>query len=69
MSHRLALKPEPDCFGYIYGRLVDDDGDVYRLYVLPPASEWRGDMKSGDDHPHPTDWIVYLDGYEIARVG
>jgi hypothetical protein len=68
MSHRLDLKPEPDGFGYIYGTLVADDGEVYRVNVLPPASEWRGDMRPGADLPHASDWIVYLDGEEIARV-
>ncbi len=68
MSHRLTLKPEPDGLGYIYGTLIDDDGEVYRVNVLPPAPQWRGDLKPGDGLPHPTDWIVYLDGDEIARV-
>ena len=65
---RLDLKSEPDGFGFIYGRLVAADGEVYRVDIMPPASEWRGDMKPSATLPHPTDWVVHLDGAEIARV-
>jgi hypothetical protein len=65
---RLVLKPEPDGFGFLYGELVAGDGEAYRVDIMPPATEWRGDMKPSDRLPHPTDWVVHLDGEEIARV-
>ncbi len=65
---RLVLNSEPDGFGFIYGQLVAADGESYRVDIMPPADQWRGDMKPSDGLPHPTDWIVHLDGEEIARV-
>ena len=65
---RLTLKDEPDGFGFIYGQYVDADGDVYRVDIMPPATEWRGDMKPSGHLPHPTDWVIHIDGEEIARV-
>ena len=71
MSHarvQLEIKPEPDGFGFLYGRLTTVDGDIFRVDIIPPVSEWRGDIKMKDLPPHPTDWVVFLDGEEIARV-
>lgn len=65
---RLELKPDPDGFGFIYGHLFSPDGEVYRVDIMPPAGEWSGDMKPTGDLPHPTDWVIHLDGDEIARV-
>ena len=65
---RLVLKGAPDGFGYLYGQLIAADGTITRVDILPPASEWRGDMKPSNGLPHLTDWIVYADGEEIARV-
>ena len=62
-----TLKPEPDGLGYHYGSFTDDAGNVTRVDILPPASEWRGNMKPAQ-HLDPTQWIVYADGEEIARV-
>ena len=64
----LELKGVPDGFGFIYGRYVDDAGDSWRVDVLPPLPLWRGQIKLESTPPHPTDWIVYVDGEEIARV-
>ncbi len=62
----LDLRPEPDCMGYLYGRLLLPDGDSRRVDVLPPRPFWRGQNEpSGLD---PTQWIIYVDGEEIARV-
>lgn len=66
--HRLVLRPEPDGFGFIYGQLIVGDDEVYRVDIMPPAAEWRGDMKPSGQLPHPTDWVIHLDGDEIARV-
>lgn len=65
---RLELKPMPDGFGYLYGQVFTPDGNAIRVDILPPVAEWRGDIKPGPDTPHPTDWIVYANGDEIARV-
>ena len=64
----LALKSEPDGYGFIYGQVFAADGEVYRVDIMPPIAEWRGDFKLDDYPPHATDWVVYLDGVEIARV-
>ena len=73
MSHdgkvRLELKPEPDGFGYLYGQLFAPDGIVYRVDIMPPVAMWRGDIKlTGAGAPHPTDWVIFANGEEIARV-
>lgn len=65
---RLVLKSEPDGFGFIYGQIIDGDGESYRVDIMPPADRWRGDMRPSDGLPHPTDWVVLIDGEEIARV-
>ena len=73
MSHdakmRLELKPEPDGFGYLYGQVFAPDGAVYRVDIMPPDGAWRGDIRlTGQGAPHATDWVVYMNGEEIARV-
>lgn len=66
---RLELKPEPDGFGYVYGQVFAPDGNVYRVDIMPPIAEWRGGIKlSGQGAPHATDWVIYMNGEEIARV-
>ena len=64
---RLELKPMPDGFGFLYGQLHVGD-DSYRVDIMPPEPEWRGDIKMQERLPHPTDWVVYVNGDEIARV-
>ncbi len=67
-SSRLILKPEPDGSGFIYGTFELGD-ELYRVDIMPPDHAWRGDFKpTGDSAPHATDWVVYLDGEERARV-
>lgn len=66
---KLSLKSEPDGFGFIYGTLSDGGEHTWRVDIMPPLPCWRGDMKmQGSFAPHATDWVVYLDGDEIARV-
>ena len=62
----LDLKSQPDGLGYLYGTYRDTNGDSYRIDILPPAADWRGDMKPGA--VDPTHWIIYVDGEEIGRV-
>jgi hypothetical protein len=67
-NHHLKLRPEPDGYGYIYGEL-EAGGQSYRVNIMPPESEWRDDFKlPGDGAPHPTDYKIFIDGEEIARV-
>ena len=63
----LQLKTQPDGFGFLYGQVHRGD-ETFRIDVLPPVSAWRGQIKLDDRPPHATDWIVYVDGEEFARV-
>jgi hypothetical protein len=66
---RVDIKPRPDGYGYLYGEAVADNGERCRVDIMPPLPEWRGDtMLDGLGRPHATDWVVYRDGEEIARV-
>ena len=65
---RLTLKPRPDTYGFIYGTVEDESGQSHRVNIMPPLSEWRGDMKLPDYEPHAIDWVIYADDEEIARV-
>lgn len=68
MATGLNLKPEPDGMGYIYGIYTASDGTTSRVDILPPASEPKPCFVIGDERRHATDWIVFVDGEEIARV-
>jgi len=63
----LKLNERPDGYGFLYGTLRDGELS-HNINVLPPASEWRGDFVLPGYEPHATDWIVYVDGEEYARV-
>jgi hypothetical protein len=66
---QLDLNPRPDGMGWIYGMLYDDNGNSYRVNIMPPQGEWNGHFPPGPEYtPHATDWVVYIDGEEIARV-
>ena len=65
---KLTLKPEQDGSGYFYGQFIGDDDSVVRVDVLPPRSHPRPYFVMHNDHMHDTDWIVFADGEEIARV-
>lgn len=62
----ITLKPEPDGMGYLYGTLNLPDGTTMRLDVLPPAPAWRGTIQPAEIDP--TQWIIYAEGEEVARV-
>lgn len=64
----LTLRPEQDGMGYFYGEYITDDGDRIRVDVLPPRSHPRPHFVLSTDGMHETDWIVFADGEEIARV-
>jgi hypothetical protein len=63
----LKLNPEPDGYGFLYGTLSDGD-ETHRVDVLPPVTHWCGHIKLPNYEPHATDWIVYVNGEEIAHV-
>ena len=68
VKYRLDLKPEPDGYGYIYGQLYVGDMRYY-VNIMPPIREWRGQIKlEGDSTPHTTDWVIFVNGEEFARV-
>ena len=64
---QVDLKPMPDAHGFLYGEAVVGDTS-YRVNIMPPIAEWRGDAKLEGHVPHDTDWIIYIDGEEMARV-
>lgn len=64
----VRLAPEPDGYGFIYGKVWDEEGAIHDVNILPPAAEWRGQSRLAGFEPHASDWIVYLDGEEVARV-
>ena len=63
----LNLKPAPDGYGFIYGEVTLGE-ERHRVDIMPPVAEWSGDFKLENYSPHETDWVVYVDGEEIARV-
>lgn len=62
-----TLKQMPDGFGFLYGTLIAG-GASYRVDVLPPVPFWQGQFKLNNHQPHATDWIIFVDGNELARV-
>lgn len=65
---RLNLNRVPDGYGFLYGTAITPEGEVFQVNILPPVSHWRGDQKLERYTPHETDWVVYVDGEEVARV-
>ncbi|MEO8629067.1 MAG: hypothetical protein ABI612_13335 [Betaproteobacteria bacterium] len=63
----LDLNPVPDAYGFIYGQARHGDF-ILSVNVLPPKSHWRGQFKLDGYVPDEHDWIVYVDGEEMARV-
>lgn len=64
----LTLKPEQDGMGYFYGEWVADDGTRVRVDVLPPLSHPIPYFVATTDGMHETDWIIFANGDEVARV-
>ena len=65
---RVNLNPSPDAYGFRYGTAEMPDGETYRLNIMPPKGHWQGDAELAGYEPHDTDWGVYVDGDEVARV-
>lgn len=66
---KLVLKPEQDGMGFFYGEYQTDDGSIVRVDVLPPATYPKPRfMYAAPVSQHPTQWIVYANGEEIAHV-
>jgi hypothetical protein len=66
---QLRLNSEQDGMGYFYGQYKTDDGNVIRVDILPPKSEPKPFFVMAlPPEQHTTDWIVYANGEEIARV-
>ena len=63
----LDLKPMPDGYGFIYGEAYRGD-DHHTINVLPPERYWQGQFRLEGHEPHETDWVLYIDGEEVARV-
>ena len=62
------LKSEPDAYGFLYGEVVSERGETLRVDVMPPASEWRGQVRLEGFEPHATEWVAYLEGEKIAQA-
>lgn len=65
---RLDLKAEPDGFGFYYGTAEMPDGEILHVNVLPPKDQWRGQIYMKNLQPHETDWVLFVDGEEVARA-
>lgn len=64
----LEFNRRPDGYGWLYGHLTDAAGNhLARVEVMPPVSEWAGDVVCPGYEPG-VEWVVYLDGEEVARV-
>lgn len=37
-----------------------------RINIMPPIASWRGDVKPDEHGPHPTHWVLYVNGDEVA---
>ena len=68
MMVKLELKSDQDGMGFWYGSCLDHEGKRRRVDILPPKSEPRPHFVISHSLMHETDWIVYLDGEEIARL-
>lgn len=64
---KFVLKDTPDGFGFIYG-VYRDGEDSHRVDILPPINHWNGDIQLSGYKPHKTDWILFIDGEEVARA-
>ncbi|KUO56042.1 MAG: hypothetical protein APF80_12440 [Alphaproteobacteria bacterium BRH_c36] len=67
INTRIELSSMPDGYGFIYGQAWRGE-QHFNINVLPPVSQWSGQMRLPNYEPHATDWILYVDGEEIARV-
>ncbi len=64
----VRLNPEPDGYGFVYGKVWDAQGEIHDVNILPTVPLWRGQTMLKGFEPDASDWVLYLDGEEIARV-
>ena len=64
---RLALNPAPDAYGFIYGQL-HHGAQHHNIKVMPPVAHRKGRFELEGHEPDKTNWILYIDGAEVARV-
>jgi hypothetical protein len=65
-NYKLVLNERPDGSGFFYGNLHDENGNTFRVDVMPPRHIWSGDF--GRDAAHEQDWVAYLNGEEVQRA-
>ena len=61
------ISDRPDGFGYYYGTLSTESGEL-RLDIMPPRHLWQGDIMSENLEISETEWILRIDNEEYARV-
>lgn len=64
---KLHLSVRADGYGFLYGVWIVGAESI-RVDIMPPKAHWQGDMLLATCPPHDTDWVIYADGKEIARV-
>lgn len=64
----LELNSRSDGFGYLYGGYTTGAGERFRVDIMPPKEHWQGDLVPSENPPHLTDWVIYIDGEEVARA-
>lgn len=62
------LNAEADAYGFLYGDIIRGTDVHHAINVLPPRQYWQGRMTLEGYEPHDTDWVLFLDGKEVARV-
>ncbi|MGD9670778.1 MAG: hypothetical protein AB7U75_17320 [Hyphomicrobiaceae bacterium] len=63
----IDLKARPDGYGFEYG-VARRGGRILNINVMPPQAHWDGDFELEGYEPHPTDWVLYIEGEEVARL-
>ena len=64
----VKLSETVDEFGFYNGHIIDWDGKYFRLNILPPLNEWKGETELTGYKPDTKAWIIYIDNMEYARV-
>lgn len=64
---KLHLSVRPDGYGFLYGVWIAGEESL-RIDIMPPKAYWQGDTVLDTCRPHETDWLIFADGREIARV-
>ena len=64
----LKLSERPDGYGFLYGQYKDDQGVSHNVNVIPPERLWDGDFPLEGYEPHASEWIILVNGQEVARA-